>query len=104
MIQCSHILLEVMLVTRTTVGVRQLKAGLSNYLRQVKAGSTVVITERGQPIGRIVPIETTVEERLRKLQQAGLVSWSGRKLEPVESAVHIGGDRTVAELLLEDRE
>jgi prevent-host-death family protein len=41
---------------QTKAGIRELKAHLSAYLRQVKAGGTVVITDRGEPIGRIVPI------------------------------------------------
>lgn len=42
-------------MTEMTVGIRDLKAQLSNYLRQVKAGATLIITERGRPVGRIVP-------------------------------------------------
>ena len=38
------------------VGVRELKSRLSHYLRQVKAGHPVTITERGQPVGRILPV------------------------------------------------
>jgi prevent-host-death family protein len=35
-----------------TVGIREIKGQFSRYLRQVKAGATVVITERGTPVGR----------------------------------------------------
>ena len=45
-------------------GIRELKSQLSAYLRQVKAGERIVITERGRPIGRLVPIAQTVEEQL----------------------------------------
>jgi len=34
------------------VGVRDLKARLSEYLRQVKQGHIVIITEHGRPVGR----------------------------------------------------
>jgi len=44
-------------MTYTTVGIRELKTQLSRYIRQVKAGSTVVITDRGKPVGRrITPL------------------------------------------------
>ncbi|MDQ4077927.1 MAG: type II toxin-antitoxin system prevent-host-death family antitoxin [Chloroflexota bacterium] len=86
------------------VGIRELKAGLSRYLRQVKAGGTVVITERGKPIGRIVPYAQSVEEQLEVLKEAGLVAWDGGKLEPIVPVAQVRGPRTMAELLLEDRE
>lgn len=87
-----------------TVGIRELKAQLSRYIQHVRAGETVIITDRGKPIGRIVPSELSPVERLRDLEQSGLVAWSGRKLEPVASAAQVRGPNTVADMLLEDRE
>ena len=92
-------------MSSATIGVRELKSHLSAYLRRVKAGETVVITERGKPVGRIMPLEDSVEETLRRLGEAGVLAWSGRKLEPSRPAAPtVRGDRTVSELLLEDRE
>ena len=45
-------------------GIRELKSQLSAYLRRVKAGETIVITERGKPIGRVVPMTHPVEDQL----------------------------------------
>jgi len=42
----------------TKVGVAKLKAGLSEYLRQVKQGGEVVVYDRDTPIARIVPFES----------------------------------------------
>lgn len=36
--------------------VSELKAGLSKYLARVKRGEQVVITERGRPIAKLVPM------------------------------------------------
>jgi len=91
-------------MVQTTVGVRELKARLSSYLRQVKGGVTVVVTERGKPIGRIVPVSLSLEARMQELIKAGLAAWSGRKLAPRPPVARAQGVRTVAELLLEDRE
>jgi prevent-host-death family protein len=65
------------IMSEVTVGVRELKSRLSEYLRQVKAGNTVVITERGRQVGRIVPAGLSLEERLRAMTQAGpwLICW-----------------------------
>ncbi|MGQ9626142.1 MAG: type II toxin-antitoxin system Phd/YefM family antitoxin [Anaerolineae bacterium] len=85
------------------VGIRELKAHLSAYLKQVKAGAILIITERGHPIGRIVPVSQKLEERVQELSQAGLVAWSGKSLQPTAPVARSRGDRTVAELLLEER-
>jgi len=39
-----------------SVNVAKLKASLSAYLQKVKAGEEVVVTERGRPVARLVPI------------------------------------------------
>jgi prevent-host-death family protein len=91
-------------MAQTTVGIRELKARLSKYLKQVKAGSILVVTERGQPIGRIVPIRPTGEAKMQGLIEAGILAWSGRKLVPMAPVAQTRDSGTVADLLLEDRE
>jgi prevent-host-death family protein len=88
----------------TSVGIRELKSRLSAYLHQVKGGTTLLITERGKPIGRIVPLKPSLEERMEELVGAGLASWNGRRLPPCRPVAHAQGRNTVAGLLLEDRE
>lgn len=38
-----------------SVGVRELRQYLSRYLDRVKAGETLVVTERGEEVARLVP-------------------------------------------------
>jgi len=83
--------------------VRELKARLSAYLRRVEAGETVTITRHGKPVGRLVPVETTLETRLAALEQAGLLAWNGERLPAVAPVAKTEGAITVAELLVEDR-
>ena len=90
-------------VSEMSVGIRELKAHLSEYLRRVRAGETVVITDRGQPVGRIVPVARPLEDRLEAMAQAGLILWSGKKLEPMAPVVRARGEHTIAALLVEDR-
>lgn len=87
-----------------SVGIREFKARLSYYMNKVREGATLVITEHGKPVGRVVPVAPSLEERMRELVEAGVVSWSGRKLEPGEPVARTRGPKTVADLLLEDRE
>lgn len=88
------------------VGIRELKSRLSHYIRHVKSGKTLIITERGKPVGRIVPMEQerSLEEKLEAMAKAGLLEWNGEKLEPTPRVARTRGDRTVADLLIEDRE
>ena len=88
----------------TSVSIRELKSRLSHYLRLAKAGETVEITERGVPIGRIVPNAMPVEDRIRTMADSGLLAWDQHKLPPRKPVARASGKRTVAELLVEDRE
>ncbi len=90
-----------------TIGIRELKEQLSGHIREVKGGATLVITERGKPVARLLPIapaETSVEEKLHRLVEAGVISWSGRKLAADVPAIPVRGSKTVAEMLIEDRD
>ena len=91
-------------MTQTAVGIRDQKAQLSSYMKRVKAGDTVIITERGKAVGRIVPVEQSVEARLQVMIQEGLAEWDGRMLEPRAPVAEARGDYMVADLLLENRE
>jgi prevent-host-death family protein len=86
------------------VNVRELKSRLSHYLRLTKAGESVEITERGTPIGRIVPTTAPVENRIEAMARSGLLLWNKRKLKPMAPVARVRGKRTVAALLVEDRE
>jgi prevent-host-death family protein len=88
----------------TTVGTRELKNRLSEYLRRVKAGETVIITERGKPVGQIVPIQTNLFSRLKKLAEAGVVEWDGRTAPAYQPKVTNRGEKLLSDLVVEDRE
>ena len=89
---------------QTSVNIRELKSRLSHYLRLTKAGESVVITERGTPIGRIVPTAAPVKERVEAMTQAGLALWNKKQLKAISPVVKAHGRRAVADLLIEDRE
>ena len=76
-------------------------------MKRVKAGDTVLITEHGKAVGRIVPVEPSqpsVEARLQAMIREGIVEWDGHKLEPRAPVTEARGPHTVADLLIEDRE
>ena len=57
------------------VGVRELKARLSEYLALVKAGEEVVVTERGKAVARLAPLPSyhILPQRLAEMERLGLV-------------------------------
>ena len=58
---------------RVSANVATLKARLSEYLRHVKAGNEVVVTQRGVPIARLTGLETSERRATRRdrLARAG---------------------------------
>jgi len=63
--------------------VAELKASLSRFLAGVKSGEEVVVTERGNPIAKIVPIPPAREDeerRLRAMELNGLVRLGSGRL------------------------
>ncbi|HEX9670327.1 MAG TPA: type II toxin-antitoxin system prevent-host-death family antitoxin [Thermoanaerobaculia bacterium] len=66
-----------------TAGVAELKAKLSEHLDRVKRGEEVLITERGQPIAKLVPIDLgSWDERMQRLASQGLVKLPEKKMTP----------------------
>jgi hypothetical protein len=65
-------------------------------------------TEQGRLIEQSVPLPQTDAERTQALIDAGTISWSGRKLQPLDerSIAKLNPDApiTVSQLLLADRE
>jgi len=59
-----------------STGVREAKAHLSRLLRDVQQGREWIITERGTPIAKLVPIEKarlSLEERISRLEDEGII-------------------------------
>ncbi len=65
-----------------TTTVSQLKASLSKYLRSVKAGEEVLVTERGRPIAKLTPAEASemLSDALLEMQKQGLIKLGSGKL------------------------
>jgi prevent-host-death family protein len=86
------------------IGIRELKSTLSECVREVRAGRTIVVTDRGQPVARLIPETLSLHERVEALRKAGAIAWSGRRLRPAKPAGKVRGTKTVADLIAEDRE
>lgn len=64
-----------------SVGVRELKAGLSRYLRRVARGERITVTVRGQPVAELLPVGRRPEnDKLRRLAADGKVTLPTKKM------------------------
>jgi prevent-host-death family protein len=78
----------------TVAGVRDLKNKLSHYLREVKKGRSIMITERGEIIATIVPAQEHPHvEKLKTLARSGLGTWRGGKPKGASRPVVVKGKR-----------
>jgi prevent-host-death family protein len=83
------------------VGIRDLKNRLSHHLDQVRAGAEVIVTDRGRPIARLVPIDGPTD-RLAALIDQGIVRAPKRRTRrrPAQRIVASG---TVSDLVADQR-
>jgi prevent-host-death family protein len=65
-----------------TAAVSELKARLSKYLHRVKAGEEVLITDRGNPVARLLPISRAKMRRdtMASMEKRGLIRLGSGKL------------------------
>ena len=85
------------------MGIRELKSKLSECVREVKEGATIVVTEHGRRVARLVPETPSLDERLETLKNAGAIHWSGRRLGNKPPNVRPHGRVSVSDLLVENR-
>ena len=66
----------------TTATVSKLKASLSGYLRRVKAGEEVLVSERGRPIAKLVPVTgaDALPDHLAEMVRQGQARVGSRRL------------------------
>jgi prevent-host-death family protein len=86
------------------VGTRELKNKLSEYLRRVKAGETITVTDHGKTIGHIIPAKQTIREKILAMVEAGQAEWDGQYLQPYTPTVENHGSGTISDLIIMDRE
>ena len=87
----------------TAVSIQDFKSPLSHYLKLVKAGHIVEITERGKPLARIIPVVWPLEKRIEAGRRAGLFSWNGQKLKLRAPVAKVRTKKTIAEIVIENR-
>ena len=86
-----------------SIGIKELKNRLSYYVRQVRKGQQITVTDRGRAVAVIVPTgEAGAVEVLMALVREGFASWQGGKPAGSARAVAVAG-KPLSEIVLEGR-
>ena len=83
-----------------TVGLKDLKARLSELVNRCRAGERVIITDRGQEVAMLAPLSDSRRAALA-MRNAGQVNWSGGKPTGLRGIKARGG--SVAQPVIDDR-
>lgn len=96
------------MVSMTQVSVSELKSRLSQYLREVRRGGEVQILDRGRPVARLTglpgPQAGPDEERLERLERAGILRRGGGNIKRVLAKPPLKLPADLSSALQEDRE
>ena len=90
----------------TYVGIRQLKAQLSKYVRGARGGEHIIITDHGKPVARLIKGfggDSSVQERLMILAQEGLIVLPVKPWRPRKRPLIASRGRMASDIIIEDR-
>ena len=90
------------------VSIREMKNRLSKYLKLVRAGKEVVITDRGKPVAQLTRVKPAAETEDEVIARINALPWvrpgNGKKVKGAKRPIRLKpGDKTAAEMVLEDR-
>lgn len=87
----------------TSVGIRELKNRLSEFMHRVDAGERMVVTDRGRPVAVILPTGAGPDDRrIEEMLREGLARWKGGKPRGAARPPRMKGP-SVSEAVVEDR-
>lgn len=89
--------------TDHNVGVRELKARLSECLRRVQAGEQLTVTDRGRAIALLAPVQrVATHDWAHAMVARGRARWSGGKPVGLTTRVRSRG-KPASRMVIEDR-
>jgi prevent-host-death family protein len=83
-----------------SVGIRELKENLSEYVNKARQGEEIVVTDRGKEIARVLPISRE-RSAVNRLVESGRAAWSGGKPKGLQG-IKVKGKK-ISETVLEGR-
>lgn len=81
------------------IGIRELKENMSRYMKKVRTGEKIIVTDRNNEIAIILPLgKNAGEEKLYQFIQRGMAYWSGGMPRRI-----ISKGKSVSSAVIEDR-
>ena len=88
----------------TQVGIKELRDSLSRYVRDVHdMGRTLVITDRGRPVAKLVPLEPWDVRYARLVAEGAITPPSKPRGKIPRPAIALTPGPTMAEIVIEQR-
>jgi len=89
------------------VGSREFKNRMGRYLLAVRKGQSILITDRGRPVAKVIPpdpedgLTDSVEKRLKELEAQGLIRLAKRPMRSFKAIPSRG--KPASKMIIEDR-
>jgi prevent-host-death family protein len=91
-----------------TAGIKELKNRLTHYIKLIKQGDPVVVTDRGKPVAILHGLDRMeegagVDERLAALANRRMVRFPPKRAQLAPFAGVKGTGKPASEIIIEDR-
>jgi prevent-host-death family protein len=87
------------------VGIRQLRQNLSVYVRRVREeGRAYEVTQRGEPVARLTPLEGRPTSRIERMMAEGRIAPAARGWNQLPPPIELPGGRPLSQILQDMRE
>ncbi|MGD2245038.1 MAG: type II toxin-antitoxin system prevent-host-death family antitoxin [Candidatus Aminicenantes bacterium] len=73
-----------------SVGIREAKINLSKLLKGVQKGREIIITDRGRPVGKIIPVPAgslPLKDRINEMERQGWIEPLKKKLRELHPPI-----------------
>ena len=81
------------------VGIQELEGNPNGCLDEVRRGTTLLLTDGGHRVARLVP-----EPRVSETKDApAIIAWSGRRLKETKPKARLRGGGSMADIVTENR-
>ena len=88
------------------IGLREANIHFSKYIKMVKRGKEIIVTDRGTPIAAIRPLLqglSSTEERIAEMEKRGILKRPTTKVFLLRKLVAVPG-KPVSKALMEERD
>ena len=80
------------------VGIQELEGNLSACLEEVRSGTTLLVTEGGHRVARLIPDPGASESN-----SGPAIAWSGRRLRKTKPKARLRGGGSMTDIVRENR-